>query len=70
MNTTERILSCGSRHPYCAWRECDRYNPFSPGHWETCLANNPGGYVPNHNPTEFDELVGRMASEQQAERSI
>jgi hypothetical protein len=75
MNTTERILSLGSRHPYtyfddvnpsCRhhWKEMERHNPFCAQHWNACITNNPGGFVPDYNPTEWDDLMNRLAAEQ------
>lgn len=39
-------------------------NPMCISGWrELILKNNPRGHTPNHNPTEIEEMINRLAKE-------
>jgi hypothetical protein len=61
-NTTERIMELGPRHrgDFAFLTELHHNNPFSGQFWMACIDNNPGGSMPNFNPTEHDELIQKL----------
>lgn len=59
MNTTQRILANDRTPEGCRafLLEVHKNNPTCAKHWERCLTNNPGGYVPALNPTEWEQML-------------
>lgn len=68
MNTTERILACGT-HPtgdISFLIKVRNNNPFSGQHWKLALDNNPGGMIPKLNPEEYEEVFDQLAADASA----
>jgi hypothetical protein len=61
-NTTQRVMATGIQWhgDWPFYNALRRNNPWCGKHWQACIENNPGAYIPNHNPTELEDMIARI----------